>query len=173
MRWGIHPDYPIYEISEYGDVRKLTESPTRKKGSRPRGTIDHDGYLRYKLISHDGEKRNVAAHKLVIETFVGYSPDNSHEVAHNNGSRVYHHFSNLRWALPIENHADRVNHNTDAKGEQNGRAMLNEDAVVAIRKERRDGNLSGARVKYWANEFGVGVGAIYDAAKRKTWSHVK
>lgn len=57
MVWKVHPHFPLYEISEYGDVRKLTDSPTRKKGSRPRGTIDADGYLRYKLISADGEKK--------------------------------------------------------------------------------------------------------------------
>lgn len=173
MRWEIHPQFPLYEISEYGDVRKLTDSPTRKKGSRPRGTIDADGYLRYKLIDRNGEKKNVAAHKLVIESFVGFSPTPKHEVAHGNGSRVFHHFTNLRWALSVENHSDRDEHRTAAKGEQNGRAVLTEDDVIAIREERRNGTLSGNRVREWAERFELSLGAIYNAAKGKTWSHVK
>lgn len=104
---------------------------------------------------------------------MSFAPTDEHEVAHGNGSRVFHHFSNLRWAIPVENHADRRVHSTDAKGEQNGRAVLTEDDVIAIRKERRDGELNGKRVREWAKKFGLSLSAIYNASRGKTWSHVK
>jgi hypothetical protein len=55
MEWRVCIDFPDYEVSECGDVRRATDSKTRKAGWRPRGFIDQDGYLKYALLDGSGE----------------------------------------------------------------------------------------------------------------------
>src|SRR5690348_17361295 len=107
MEWRECPRFPEFEISEWGDLRRVVACRTRRVGDKPRGFIDSDGYLRYVLRDpKDGTKASVQAHRLVAEAFIGPAPSPLHEIAHNNGSRICVHFSELRWALRVENHAD-------------------------------------------------------------------
>jgi hypothetical protein len=170
MEWRAHPEYPGYGISEYGDVRTFSASKGRWRLLR--GSLDADGYLRYKLIGADGEKRDMFAHQLVIEAFVGLAPSSNHEVAHRNGSRKHNHYSNLKWATSLENHADRFVHGTAAQGINNGRSILTEADVLNLRRERREGTLRGERVRDLARHFDVNIATIYSAARGDSWKHL-
>jgi len=160
MAWRVCTRYPRFEVSEYGDVRLIG-------GRRLRGFIDFDGYIRYALTGAEG-KRGVPAHQLVAEAFIGPRPTPDHEVAHENGSRIYCHFSNLRWSLSVDNHADRITHGTDPKGERNGRAVVDEAGVRDIRRLCRE----RARVMDIAELYGISVGQVYRIASGQAWPHV-
>lgn len=132
LRWREVPGWPEYEISEYGDVRRKMAggSPIAKPGRllRPSGN-------RYRYVNlHGGAGRqHISLHRLVALAFIGEPPSNSHQVAHNDGDRLNNHYTNLRYATPRENAADKVRHGTQSRGEKAGPARLTEVAVRQIR----------------------------------------
>lgn len=174
MSWRPVVGFSDYEVSEHGDVRRATDAATRKSGWRLRGFVDHDGYLRYQLRSADGVAASFPAHRLVIEAFVGLRPSTSHEVAHNNGSRVDNHWTNLRWALRKDNHADIQVHGTSVKGEKNGRSKIKAEDVAFIRSEYRaiKERMSTRSLSDLEGMFGLHRSTIIDIAKGRAWSHV-
>jgi hypothetical protein len=172
MEWRVCIDFPDYEVSECGDVRRATDSKTRKAGWRPRGFIDQDGYLKYALLDGSGGKRSIYAHRLVAVAFIGPAPSENHEVAHNNGSRVSNHFSNLRWATRLENAGDMEIHETRMGGAKNPNAKLSEEDVRAIRSAYRaikDGETEG-KVSDLARSYGIHHATLVHIAKGRSWA---
>lgn len=167
MEWRAVARAPRFEVSECGDLR-LADG-----GRRLRGFIDADGYLRYALKGCE-KVGAVGAHILVAEAFLGPAPSAAHEVAHENGSRLLNHHSNLRWKLPVQNHADRVAHGTDPVGERNGRAKVTSEDVTQIRREYRQIKASGSgrRVAELDERYGLSRASIIRIATGEAWSHV-
>jgi len=174
MEWRTCPNYPEFDVSEYGDVRRNIGNPTRRIGYRPKGHIDLDGYLTYSLRAADGRKTPVQAHTLVAEAFLPPKPTPKHEVAHGNGSRVFHHFTNLRWATRKENHSDIQIHLTAVKGTRNGRATITDDDVRYIRAEVANirAKISGTSWRELCSKFDLTKAHLMKIAKRQAWSHV-
>lgn len=174
MRWHPCVGYPSFEISEWGDLRRCLSSRTRTIGDRPRGFIDSDGYLRYILRDEEGGKRSICAHVLVALSFIGPPPSPSHEVAHNNGSKVCCHYSELRWASRMENHADIEVHGTSpVRGERNPHSKVTEEQVKEIRREYRKIKNSRTRsVSELDKKYGLHRATILKIARGKTWTHV-
>lgn len=166
MDWRTHPSFGRYEISECGDVRRGEK--------RLRGFIDHDGYLKYVLFDNDGNKRAIHAHRLVAETFIGPAPSPSHEVAHNNGSRVGNHYTYLRWATRAENDADTVVHGTARAGQRNGRAKITDADALDIRRIYRaikDRQISG-RISDLARAYDLHHATLIKIATGESWKHL-
>ncbi len=174
MDWRRCAEFPDYEVSESGDVRRLTSSPTRVAGWRLRGFVNSDGYLAYALLDPTGLKRAVTAHVLVATAFLGARPSSAHEVAHDNGSRVECHYRNLRWATRKENHSDIQVHGTALKGVKNGRAKITEQDVTDIRREYvAIKNSRGTRsVAELDVRYGIHRATVLGIAKGKTWKHL-
>lgn len=168
MEWRQLIRFPSFDVSECGDVRRTTNH------QRLHGFIDSDGYVRYSLTRADGARGAVAAHTLVAEAFVGAKPSPQHEVAHGDGSRLNNHYSNLRWALSAENHADRVAHGTSPIGERNPRAKITEADVLDIRRAYRAIKQpnSGRRVSELDRRYELARATIIRIATGQSWSHV-
>lgn len=168
MEWRAAPRHPAFEVSEYGDVRRAGTT------KRIKGFLDADGYVRFSLTESTGERRTVAAHQLVAETYIGPRPGDGYEVAHENGSRPFCHYSNLRWAVPVDNQADRRVHQTSPVGARNPRAKITESDVVEIRREYRriKQPLSGRRVAELDQRFGLARATIIRIATGASWPHV-
>jgi hypothetical protein len=174
MQWRGCIGFADYEVSECGDVRRATASKTRRKGWRLRGFIDGDGYIRYALIDSQDVKQPARAHRLVAEAFLGPPPSALHEVAHNNGSRVWNHVSNLRWATRQENQDDTIVHGTTQAGCQNGNSKLSDQDVRDIRKiyseiknRQRRGKISDV-----ARSYGIHHATLINIAVGRTWTHI-
>lgn len=175
MHWRQCPRFPTFEVSEWGDVRRAVDVHGGKAGERMRGFIDADGYRRYVLTSVDGLREHVTDYRLVAEAFIGPAPSSRHEVAHNNGSRVCAHYSELRWATRVENHADTVVHGTTpGVGERNPKAKLTEADVIRLRREYRaiKNRESDKSVADLAVEFGIHLSTVSTIATGKSWSHI-
>jgi hypothetical protein len=168
---------PDHEVSEYGDLRRKANSDSvHQSGRLIYGVINADGYITYTIRSDKvacGSKR-YTAHRLVIETFVGPAPDDggAYEVAHNNGSRMHNHYSNLRWATRQENSDDRLLHDTSAAGINNGRVTITEDDVHYIRRRYRELKMCRKSPAELDEQFGLCRGQIIRIAKGDAWSHV-
>lgn len=104
----------------------------------------------YGRVSKDGKQAQ--ASRLVCEDVNGPPPTPDHEAAHScgNGHLGCVTKRHLRWATSKENHADRLVHGTDNRGERSGKAKLTEEDVRKIRA------LRGVKTqKEIAAEFGV------------------
>lgn len=155
---------PDYAVSEDGDVMRVTDGVTRKRGFMPAGNF-HDGYRRFKL-TIAGKKTTVLAHRLVCEAFHGPAPDEKHQVAHGDGDRANNHYTNLRWATCQENLDDRKTHGTETRGERNGRARLSAAQVAEIRRSYTGKYGDIARL---AREYGLSHSAMRSICKGDHW----
>ena len=174
MEWRVLARYPTHEISEYGDVRRIRDSATRRAGYRAKCYVNLDGYLAVSLPNEKGATDCCLIHRLVAETFIGPPPTKEHEAAHNNGSRLGNYWKNLRWALRKENAEDQQIHETALKGMANGRATITDEDVRYIRAEYALIKVpaSGRKVTELEDKFGLHRATIVGIAMRRTWKHV-
>lgn len=163
----------LYEVSDQGRVRSVDRWLVCRDGQRQwhRGKVlkqldNNNGYQGVSLsnLCRGTKPKRVHVHSLVLNSFVGPRPD-GHQAAHGDGDRSNNRLSNLRWATVSDNHADKLKHGTHQLGEQNPVAVLNKDAVIAIRKNYRHG--LGSTL---AQQYGVSTGTIYAVVKRRTWA---
>jgi guanyl-specific ribonuclease Sa len=92
---------PFYEVSEYGDLRLLTNRSNRLAGTILTGSVRAGGYKEYH-VRWKGKEHHLGAHRLVLLAFIGEPPTPDHECAHWDGDPTNNHYSNLRWATSAE-----------------------------------------------------------------------
>lgn len=161
LEWRSLPWLHGYEVSESGLVRATVDHWTSpKRGDLVTGSTSQ-GYLRYKL-----GQRAYLAHRLVCEAWHGPAPRAGMHVAHGDGSRDNNHYSNLRWATPKENCADRNLHGTAPTGERNPKSKLTWEAVRSIRA-----SLSGepGEVSRLARQYGLSYPAMAAVCEGRNW----
>lgn len=171
--WRELPVSPVYEVSEYGDIRRKKPTVTRSIGHVLKANVSRHGYFRYKIVLPDGKKQSLWGHRAVITAFVGPPPTERHEVAHNDGNRQNNHYENLRWATRKENHDDRYKHNTDPRGIRNGRAKLCEADVLEIRKVLANPARQKGERKALRERLGVCDNVLSNVMSGKRWGHVR
>jgi hypothetical protein len=174
MEWRVCPRFSRYEVSECGDLRRANRGRASSNGTRIRGSIDTDGYLRYAITDDNGKRAPVTAYRLVAEAFIGPQPSPDHEVAHNNGSRISCYFRDLIWATRRQNAEDQLIHGTAQRGENNNRHKISDADVLTIRAEYRAIKASrGERsVSELEARFGICRTQIIRIAKGYAWSHI-
>jgi FixJ family two-component response regulator len=102
-----------------------------------------------------------------MAAFVGPRPPGAH-VAHYDGNRRNNALSNLRYASPQENEADKRRHGTVACGERNANHKL---TAAEVRWARRE--LAAGRTRQSvADDLGVSHGTIKDLKRGRTWAHL-
>lgn len=151
--WRTIARAPFYEVSNFGEVRRVTKARGTKTGPlKPK--IDRYGYVYFTLSFGPGRpQRHVRAHRLVCESFHGPSPTPKHHVAHCDGNQKNNRSGNLRWATQAENMADMVRHGRSNTGEKNPQAKLTSAQVLEIRHDAR-------RSTDLAKHYGVCVSTI-------------
>lgn len=169
MQWKVIPSYPVYEVSEYGDVRRLGSAVLR------RSSKNVGGYKCFGLWQK-GRGKTVPASHLVIEAFIGPKPFPGANCCHNDGDRLNDHYSNLRWDTVRGNALDRVKHAVlygrgtggGIRGEGNHQAKLKPDDVIEIRRLKA----AGVKQTVISSQFNVAMSVISDILNRKLWAHV-
>jgi hypothetical protein len=99
------PGFPGYEITDDGRVWSVV---------RARWMPLHvGGNSRYQqvMLHTDRGYRPYSVHRLVLEAFVGPSPEGM-EACHNNGIRTDNRLENLRWDTRSNSHRDKIRHGT-------------------------------------------------------------
>lgn len=86
--WKLIPEYPNYEVSNFGNVRNkegkiLYKEPNKK------------GYLRVKL-SKEGKQKKIRIHRLVGQAFIP-NPDNLPQINHKDFNKQNNRADNLEW----------------------------------------------------------------------------
>lgn len=175
MRWVSISDFPDYEISEAGDVRRLTQGGRRYPIGYVLTPKPHQrGYVYFILNDATGKPKTMLGHRLVALAFHGEPPTPEHEVAHNDGTRTNNHWQNLRWATPTENQADRHKHGTALSGEQLAYAKLTAEEVSSIRaayakggQRYRGGSIT---MQALADQYGMSLAQISRIINGARWA---
>jgi len=168
------PGFPRYAINENGTVLSICARGGRgggqdrswKDSDRVKPSIGKGGYHRVNL-SHDGHRRAVVVHKLVLITFVGPCPPGM-QCRHLDGNPSNNHVSNLAWGTRSENAQDKILHGTDMRGAKHHNVKLTEKDVLEIRARFA----SGERGVDLAKEFSVRTTNISAIILRQTWRHI-
>ena len=113
-------------------------------------------------------RKNKRVHVLVLETFIGVRPFGL-QSAHGDGDRSNNVVTNLRWATPKDNCADRIKHGRQARGSLTGNSKLTEMQVLRIRELKQ----RGWRNHQLAKEFRVSACAINDILRGRRWNWLK
>lgn len=162
------PDFPDYSISNLGRVRRDVATRNCKAGTFIKRTVIRLGYRAVTIYNSKGKRVWIQVHQLVCRAFNGECPGIEYEVAHYDGDPTNNCASNLRWATPKENAADRTRHGRTLFGTQCHQTKLNEEQVIEIRRLRAQGML----LKDIAAKFPIAWGSINDITMRRTWKHV-
>lgn len=173
MKWHTIAKFPLYEVSDQGQVRRATSGQGTRTGSvlRPRPT--HDGYLRVTLYDGSGKPKDKYIHCLVLEAFLGVVPEGC-EGNHIDGNKANNRLGNLEYVT----HAENVRHSKHilgvgfcpplVQGEAHYKAKLREDDVRDIRR-RVDQGESPSEV---AKLFSISYSNVWYIVTRRTWKHV-
>jgi HNH endonuclease len=170
--WRVVQDFPDYEVSNDGLVRRRVAS------SSPRGPTIKAGFI-YKPLGRAGAylyvslvngktRKNVSIHVLVATAFIGARPPGL-LVAHWDRNRHNNRASNLRWATQKENLSDRERHGTVLRGTKHHQAKLTEADVLAIRAARKE---SGASFPVLGSRFGISASTAQRICSGRTWGHL-
>jgi hypothetical protein len=119
-------------------------------------------------ICHSGKRYTRFVHRLVADAFIGPAPTEAHDVAHNDGVRTNNVATNIRWATPKENNADKHKHGTAQIGSKNGCSRLTEMEVgeILYYADR------GYSQKMLALIYGVSRRNINKIVNGKSWGHI-
>lgn len=88
--------FPLYEISNYGNVRNAKTKKIRKQ------QITTNGYLRVTLYNKSIKRYTFFVHRLVWLNFVGDIP-NGLQINHKDENKTNNHLDNLELLTPKEN----------------------------------------------------------------------
>lgn len=165
--WHSIPEWPEYEISEDGHVRRALAGKGARAGRTLKPWINPQNQYLYVSLWRNNQKKSIPIHRLVAMAFLGSPPTRRHVVAHCDGSRDGNQSWNLRWATQSENMADTVQHGTHNRGSRNGQSKLDEVCVLAIRKM----HAMGIPRREAAVGFGVSRQTIDDIINGKRWGH--
>ena len=169
MQWKLIENYPEYEVSDTGLVRRATNGRHIKAGE----FVSQVNVLGYPAVClfQKSKPRMERVHRLVAMAFLPPAKEGETMVAHNDGSRANNNAANLRWATCLSNLSDRAAHGTELRGSRNGRAKLNLEAVEFIRANYKPRHPEyGAAIL--AAKFGVTDVAVIKAYRGENWSHV-
>jgi hypothetical protein len=174
-KWITIQDFPNYQVSSLGKVRRAAPVCMKRKGgiylyfkeAKIISSHINHGYP-HVTISRDNKKITIAVHILVCLTFHGPKPSPQHEVGHRDGDRLNARADNLRWVTRSENENDRKLHGTDNQGERHGMAKLNDEKVMKIIKMISD----GYDYITISQTFNISMATISFIRHGKAWRHV-
>lgn len=151
VKWRNIPGIEEYQISELGQVRRIKKARGATAGRCLSVWINKQTGYPCVSMHIDNKRVHETLHRLVALDFIGLPPSDKHVVAHNDGSRTNHHWTNLRWDTAKGNMADTLIHGTHNRGSNNGQSKLDAFAVKVIRR------LVMAKIhhSFIAKEFGV------------------
>lgn len=169
--WKPIPEYEgLYEVSNYGRVRRLAGSPKCNKTRILNPPLSAYGY-RFIFLWKKGIEDSFYVHRLVLAAFIGPRPDGL-EVNHKNGNKSDNRLENLEYVTRHQNEMHSLyvlgNITKIRHGEMHKDAKLTETKVREIRAQ-----IGKVGVRELGRRYGVDQRVIRDIRDRKTWKHVK
>lgn len=176
--WRVLREFPDYEISNDGRLRRLTAGSNTKAGALIRAV--NGTYPHYGLTYPGGRRVHRNAHRLVAAEFLEPEPFPGAMVLHDDDDRLNCRDSNLKWGDGKSNVVDAKRngkwemgsqHSSTRKpwckprGTAHAKAKLNEDQVRAILSDQRTSTQIAA-------SYGVDSALIPRIKKGLIWKHI-
>lgn len=164
--WRIITDFPDYEVSNQGRVRRRVYRNYRKAGTLLAQTPNQYGYNTVCLCNGPIVRKRVQTHSLVMQEFVGPCP-NGYEINHIDLNKTNNNLDNLEYLTHSENvlHANRNGSGT--RGEKHGNAKLTKEDVLAIRNDYDSDTCTEDQL---AARYKVTRSAINHILRRTRWA---
>ena len=176
VEWRAVLDFPCYEVSRTGFVRRIAASGHARSGDHRNSLpyvlklgVSSNGYYSV-FLCQNGKGVRKTISRLVLEAFSGKPPTSLHQAAHRNGVRTDNRLENLYWATVQENHNDKRRHGTMARGEKIHQSKLTANKVIDLRASYARGGISQRAL---AQEFGVSQAVVHRIVTRAVWKHIK
>lgn len=171
MEWRPIQGYEqFYEVSEYGDVRRLSNCTRTKKGFIPKGSVSKGGYCVVTLMNGKGKRKEFSRHYLVAVAWLGARPEGM-QINHIDQNKKNNHYSNLEYVTCQENvqqsWAKTNRRDTMAHGERHGKTNLTQTDVDGIRKLLAEGVLKQREI---AILYGASVTQISGIKTGRCWN---
>lgn len=158
----------LYEVSDLGRVRSLgRDAIGRRRQTRILSPAICDRYPTV-LLSNIVAK-SIRVHRLVLEAFVGPCPIGMEARHFPDRDTTNYRLDNLRWDTRKNNHADKIAHGTDNRGERHNMAKLNAADVECIFNLRAKGWL----LQEIADQIGVSAPHVSRILHGKKWAHMQ
>jgi hypothetical protein len=167
-QWRTVAGFPDYSVSNLGRVRRDAGGRGAVAGRVLKATTASNGYA---MVGprNGGKTVTKTVHRFVAVAFLGPSPTDAHQVAHNDGDPLNNHAHNLRWATCAENHADKNLHGTHIRGERHPFVKLSAGDVLAIRAEHAKGLRSQVEIGL---SYGISAQQVGRIGSKKQWAHL-
>lgn len=107
-RWQHLVEFPNYEISNDGLVRRKVDGSNTKAGNLIRCSLTTSGYPHYMLTDAAGNRRHTRAHRLVAISFLSPPLPHQTNVLHYNDNPLDVRAENLRWGTSQDNSDDML-----------------------------------------------------------------
>lgn len=110
--WKTIPEFPLYQVSDLGNVRRHPEGPTLRGSLRGRVLKPGSDACGYQLVSlfrggGTATRATRRVHVLVAQAFLGPRPP-GHHVRHLDDVPDNNALSNLAYGTPAQNHQDKL-----------------------------------------------------------------
>lgn len=125
---------PIYEVSNYGDIRNIKTGKLRKPSK------DKEGYLNINLSAISKKYKGFGVHRIVAKTFIP-NPNNLETVNHINYDKTDNRVCNLNWMSNYDNIQDAKIHGRflHRKGEDAPNSKYTELQINSVCKLLEEG----------------------------------
>lgn len=112
IEWRIIPDFPAYEASSTGKIRRFVRG---SRGVRVLKEVktNRDGRTKVTLYNADGKQVSAQVHRIICVTWHGAAPKDRPFACHRNGNNLDNYPANLYWGTASENSQDSVRHGTN------------------------------------------------------------
>lgn len=160
-RWRTIAEFPDYEVSSWGRVRRIGAKRYLRQAPRP-GRYPH---FRVEL-RKNGRTYWRTVHILVLIAFEGPSPPGKDIGCHNDGDPANNRLENLRWDTQKANVEDMRKHGTLVCGERCRFAKITEETVRKIR------SLVGIPQRQIARQFDLHQSTVSMIRSGRIWKHV-
>jgi hypothetical protein len=161
--WRTIPEYPVYEVSNYGQVKNT------RTGRILRPSTLMQGYHRISLYNaQTKQKIQRPIHTLVARAFIGDRPQGL-QCCHLDGNKNNNSVKNLIYATPQVNSDHKYIHGAVRFGESSPNSKLTSEDVHEMRRLRREERTSIRRL---ASIYGVGQSTTHRIVTGKSWQHL-
>lgn len=170
--WKIISEYPDYEVSNLGRVRRLTPGYPQAHTFPGRIRKQRKDIWNYSTVClyRGKNKKHVKVHRCVLISFIGPAPE-GYQGNHKDGNKDHNYLENLEWVSRSENakHAFANGLMHTRRGEKAFGSKLKAGEVFLIKRLLASKKFSQTVIK---KIFKVHQMTISDINTGKCWTHI-
>lgn len=166
--WQIIPNFPDYEASDNGRIRRYTNGTNTSAGHILRPNMSPKGYLNLKLY-RERQRFYFSVHRLIAFTFLSDTYFENAQINHKDGNKANNCVENLEWCTAKENkqHSIKVLGH-DHNGENSPNTLLTNEQVLEIHKLLMEG-CSSTMIR---QSFQISKSVVSRIRRRIAWGTV-